>query len=190
MFYANSTGGVYDASVHGHIIPSDAVEITTEYHAALIEGQSHGKRIVADENGFPVLADPPATTADDIWRRIKAKRDKLQEAGCPVAGYWFHNDVKSRTQWERMANRAAGMADADPYLIGGASVGWKTMTGDKVPLTAGLIRQVVEAFELREGMIFATAEYHNMALRTLETAEEVAAYDFTIGWPAAFGEPE
>lgn len=186
MFYAKSTGGFYDPTIHGDNIPADAVEITEEQHNELIEGQSQGKRIVADENGFPVLADPPAPTASEIWQRIKAKRDQLQEAGCPVAGYWFHNDVKSRTQWERMANRAAGVADAEPYLIGGVAVEWKTMTGDKVPLTAGLIRQVVEAFEVREATIFATAEYHNAALRSLATVEEVAAYDFSAGWPVAF----
>lgn len=121
-----------------------------------------------------------------FWEQIKAKRDQLQEAGCPVAGYWFHNDVKSRTQWERMANRAAGMADADPYLIGGVAVNWKTMTGDKVPLTAGLIRQVVEAFEVREATIFATAEHHNAALNALATVEEVAAYDHSVGWPQSY----
>lgn len=41
------------------LIPADAVEISAELRAALIYGESEGKRIVADENGYPVLADPP-----------------------------------------------------------------------------------------------------------------------------------
>lgn len=58
-FYSPTTGGFYTREVHGDNIPADAVEITTNQHRELIEGQSQGKRITADENGFPVLADPP-----------------------------------------------------------------------------------------------------------------------------------
>ena len=59
MFYSKSTGGFYSREIHGDNIPADAVEITAEQHAALIEGQSQGNRIIADENGFPVLVDTP-----------------------------------------------------------------------------------------------------------------------------------
>jgi hypothetical protein len=64
MFYAKSTSGFYDAEIHGDNIPNDAVEITPEQHAALLNGQSNGKQIVGDENGQPILIDqPPATYA-------------------------------------------------------------------------------------------------------------------------------
>lgn len=54
-------------------IPLDAVEITAEHHAALIDGQSLGKRIVTDANGYPVLADPPPLTVAEM------KSNKLAE---------------------------------------------------------------------------------------------------------------
>lgn len=38
---------------------SDAVEITPEQHVALLQGQSEGKQISADENGYPILVDLP-----------------------------------------------------------------------------------------------------------------------------------
>ena len=66
MFYSKSTGGFYASEIHGDNIPADAVEITAEEHQALIEGQSKGKRIVADENGYPFLADPPAPTGEEL----------------------------------------------------------------------------------------------------------------------------
>lgn len=66
MFYSKSTGGFYDTAIHGDNTPSDAVEITTEQHQALLEGQSQGKLIVADKNGKPVLQDPPPPTAEQI----------------------------------------------------------------------------------------------------------------------------
>lgn len=66
MFYSKTTGGFYDRSIHGDNIPDDAVEITAEQHRELIEGQSQGKRIVADEAGHPVLVDPPPPTPEQI----------------------------------------------------------------------------------------------------------------------------
>ena len=66
MFYSKSTGGFYAREIHGDNIPADAVEITDAEHAALIEGQSQGKVIVADESGRPVLKDPPPPTHEQI----------------------------------------------------------------------------------------------------------------------------
>ena len=66
MFYSKTTGGFYDSAIHGDAIPADAAEITVEEHQALLEGQSQGKRIVADEAGHPVLADPPPPTDEQI----------------------------------------------------------------------------------------------------------------------------
>ena len=59
MFYAKSTGGFYDAAIHGDNIPSDAVEITSDYRWELISGQSEGKIISSDESGYPILIDIP-----------------------------------------------------------------------------------------------------------------------------------
>jgi len=66
MFYAKSTNGFYAEAIHGDSIPDDAVEITVEEHAALLEGQSQGKLIQADANSRPVLVDPPPPTPEQI----------------------------------------------------------------------------------------------------------------------------
>ena len=73
MFYSKSTGGFYATEIHGDAIPADAVAITLDQHAALLSGQSAGKRIVADKNGKPVLKNPPPLTLDE------AKAAKLTE---------------------------------------------------------------------------------------------------------------
>ncbi len=72
MFYSAQTGGFYDRAIHGDNIPADAVEITEAEHAALIEGQSMGKVIVADENGRPILQDPPPPTIEQIIAQYDA----------------------------------------------------------------------------------------------------------------------
>lgn len=95
MFYSKSTGGFYDHNIHGDNIPFDVVEITTEAHMALLNGQSQGKKIVANDLGYPVLVDPPAPTETEIQqqknveaRAYLASTDwyiiRLQETGIPV----------------------------------------------------------------------------------------------------------
>ncbi|MGH8759131.1 MAG: hypothetical protein ACREVW_06405 [Burkholderiales bacterium] len=60
-------------------IPADAVEITDEEHATLLEGQSLGKRIVPDESGRPVLADPPAPTLEALKTSAQTTIDSYFE---------------------------------------------------------------------------------------------------------------
>lgn len=74
FFYSKSTGGFYIRDIHGDNIPEDSVEITAEQHAALLDGQSQGKIISADENGYPILIDPPPLTAEQIQEAVTAAR--------------------------------------------------------------------------------------------------------------------
>ncbi len=46
MFYSKATNGFYTREIHGDNILADAVEITVEQHASLIQKQSEGMRIV------------------------------------------------------------------------------------------------------------------------------------------------
>ncbi|QEW06351.1 hypothetical protein [Nitrincola iocasae] len=66
MYYSKTTNGFYSRTIHGDKIPEDAVEITKEIHMFLIEGQSQGKIIKADENFYPILVDPPPPTPTKI----------------------------------------------------------------------------------------------------------------------------
>lgn len=75
IHYAQSTGGFYLSAIHGDAIPGDAVEISAEDHAALIEGQSAGMMIVAGPDGAPTLQPRPgpspaeALAAERAWMR-------------------------------------------------------------------------------------------------------------------------
>ena len=92
MFYSKSTGGFYTPEIHGDNIPADAVEITEAEHAALIEGQSLGKLIVADESGRPILQDPPLPTAEQIAKRLEARVQSWLDEQARALGY---DDIKS-----------------------------------------------------------------------------------------------
>lgn len=73
MYYAKSTNGFYSREIHGDEIPEDAVEITQQQHADLLQGQSEGKVIAADEAGRPFLTDPPPPAPNTI-EQVQAKR--------------------------------------------------------------------------------------------------------------------
>ena len=65
MFYSKSTGGFYAPEIHT-TTPDDVVEIDRAAHAALLAGQSEGKRIVSDSDGAPTLADPEPPTQEPV----------------------------------------------------------------------------------------------------------------------------
>jgi len=92
MFYSQQTNGFYAPEINGDNIPADAVEITGEEHAALLEGQSQGKVIAGDENGRPMLQDAPAPTA----AQVEAQKVALVQA---------HMDAKARgLRYDSIAN--------------------------------------------------------------------------------------
>ena len=104
MFYAKSTGGFYDAAIHGGNIPSDAVEITSDYRWELISGQSEGKIISSDESGYPILIDIPVVVViPQVVSRFQG-RAALANAGhfTTVNNYMssFPVDNLQRLAWE------------------------------------------------------------------------------------------
>lgn len=59
IFYAKSSCGFYSTEINGINIPADAIEITSDEHNKLLEGQSLGKIISSDADGRPILIDVP-----------------------------------------------------------------------------------------------------------------------------------
>lgn len=92
MFYSKSTGGFYSTVIHSQNIPADAVEITADEHAALLAGQSSGQRIVADQNGAPVLADQPAPTPEQVAAAYERAVQAHMDSAAQAAGY---DDIKT-----------------------------------------------------------------------------------------------
>lgn len=176
MFYSPSTNGFYTPEVHGTAIPADAVEITAEQHAALLEGQSTGKVIAADANGNPVLQDPPKPTPAQIWEAIKSERERRKQGGVNVGGRWFHSDANSRIQQIGLVMMGTNIP---------ANLQWKTMGGEFVAMTPALATQIFQAVAAHDMAVFGTAEMHRVRM---EASPEPWAYDYSTGWPHIFGE--
>lgn len=99
MFYSKSTGGFYSREIHGDNIPADAVEITKELHAALIEGQSQGKLITADENGKPVLQDRPAPTKAELLAMAEAQRAAAYREEADPLFFKYQRGSATKEEW-------------------------------------------------------------------------------------------
>ena len=77
IYYSGNPRGFYDDRLHGENIPAGAKEITEELRQALLDGQSQGKIIREDADGYPVLIEPPPLTPEEVaaiernWRDAK-----------------------------------------------------------------------------------------------------------------------
>lgn len=162
-------------------IPADAIEITHEQYADLLNGQAQGGVIGVGAQGRPQLTMPNAPTLAErqaaCWNRIKAERDRrTQEGGYRVGEHWFHSDTFSRTQQMGLVMLGAALP---------SGVQWKTMSGVMVPMTVALAQQIFNAATLSDITTFHAAEAHRVAM---EASGEPEAYDFTSGWPPVYGE--
>lgn len=75
-FWSPSSKGFFCDAIHG-AIPDDAVEISAEEHADLLNGQATGKLIVAGDDGRPTLRDPLPPGFESLASRARAARDAL-----------------------------------------------------------------------------------------------------------------
>lgn len=127
-----------------------------------------------------LAAANPQPTLNELktakWNEIKAERDnRIQHGGYQVGDKWFHSDTFSRTQQVALVVLGANIPTNTP---------WKTMDGSFVTMTQALAGQIFAAAALSDVAIFGVAETHRTAM---EASADPASYDFSGGWPVAFG---
>jgi hypothetical protein len=102
-FYSKSTGGFYAAAFRADYEasrswPDDAIEITSEAHLALMEAQSRGMVIQADENGLPIAVPPtPAPFAEVSLAYLNTVRELREEILNRISGIGFAALAKGDT---------------------------------------------------------------------------------------------
>lgn len=176
MYYSKSTGGFYQADIHGGNIPADAVEITSDYRWELIYGQRQGKLIVADADGYPVLADPPAPTLDELKT---AKNSEINQARATANASTFTHDAKvfscdalSRSDIDGVNGYVALFAALPPTFPGA----WKAADNSYYPITDVAAWKAFYASMVATGAAnFIHAQELKAQLAAATTPEEVAA---------------
>lgn len=177
MHYSKSTGGFYDATIHGDNIPADAVEITAEYHAELLAAQSSGKQITADESGYPIAIDPPqpVRTQTSLLAEVAAKRWQVETGGILVASHPIATDRESQAQLTSAYNSLKGGLIVDTH--------WKAADSSFTLVTLSELEPVVKAVAAHVRASFAAEQGHAEAISALQTQAEWDAYNINTGWP-------
>ncbi|QEY74101.1 DUF4376 domain-containing protein [Pseudomonas denitrificans (nom. rej.)] len=168
MFYSASAGGFYSQGIHGDAIPDDAIAISEELHARLLEGQQNGQRIAAGEDGMPMLVDRPGPDMKSI---IADRRYLAETAGIVVNGMPLDTGRDSQA----LVTGAALAAVIDSAY----SCQWKT-AGGFIDLDAQQIIAIASAMRAHVQACFD---------REAELLDAVAAGTYSAeqldqGWPA------
>lgn len=76
-FYFSSEKTAFYSITNTTTTPTGLVKITDEIYYGLLNGQSNGKKITSDSNGYPILVDQDLPTDEHQWNDIKQKRNAL-----------------------------------------------------------------------------------------------------------------
>lgn len=180
MFYWFN-GGFYVDSVH--IIPDGAVPVTPERHAELLAGQAAGKIIATDADGRPILVDPPAPTAEEIYNQkindlMKSSEDVARSIKVPYspeeAQTWWCQYHEAE-EWTENQSYVPVMIDA---MVATSAGGW-TRAG----LAASILINAAE-WKAAAGNILGQRKAKLDALKSL--LDSVAAETATLADLQAF----
>lgn len=122
--FSPSEKGFYVSSQHS-TVPNDAIEITAEQHAYLLDGINQGKHAVLDDAGQLILIDPPpyVPTVDELCARIDTAADTARRAvaGDPLRAVEYD---RARQAAEQFA--AAGYKGEVPAMVAAWAINGRT----------------------------------------------------------------
>lgn len=180
MLYAKSTGGFYAVEIHGDNIPADAVEITAEEHAALLEDQSRGKVITADANGLPVAVAPAS-----LMTLAEAQSEQIAKlsAACQAqiyAGFQSSSLGAAHTYPAKDKDQANLSGSVVASLLPNLPANWTTPfwcedgngTWAFVPHTAAQIQQV--GSDAKSAIVAALEKNASLAAQVMAAADVAA----------------
>ncbi|UOF76978.1 tail protein [Caudoviricetes sp.] len=179
MRFSKSKQTFYPEDIQYDLLPNDLVNCTIEEFELGINRPTGATLDIKDGKVF--IVPPPPLDLSFVkatrWNAIKAERDRrIQNGGYKVGAKWFHSDTFSRTQQVGLVMMGANIPAGTP---------WKTMDGSTVTVTQTLAGQIFGTAAASDIAIFAAAETHRVAM---EASADPATYDFSTGWPKAFGE--
>lgn len=165
MFYSKSTGGFYSTKNHGENIPPDAVEISDDDYAALMN-HSDGWEIVADSNGYPIRLAPGLPSAAVLLKSIDNAADAARAA---VAGDPLRAVEYDRARIESQAFANAGYpADAVPRTVAAWAINGRTAQQAADSILAEAAAYTEALYVIRETRLAAKEQ-----IRTLMDAGDV-----------------
>jgi hypothetical protein len=174
LFYSKTTTGFYHTDMHGGNIPADAVPITDEEHASLLQGEAQGLKIAADGNGVPFLEQ--RTISLDEARAAQALVVGMACKQAIVGG--FVSDAlgsehtyasKPEDQVNLIGAVASGLPSVD-FWCADQDGAWSL-----APHTAAQIHQVLADAAIQRMLCSAKLQTLTAAIDSANTVDQVAA---------------
>ncbi|AWY45389.1 DUF4376 domain-containing protein [Glaesserella parasuis] len=179
LYYKN---GFYDDS-HGGFVPEGACEISAETYRLLLEGQAQGKLIIADDEGNPILSEPPPIPIEEqrqqVRNAINTLRDKKINGGVyvPAIDKWIDTDAT--------AERNILSVKATFDLFGDQEIPW-TFADNSVAMI-----NKEKLLVIWQVLMEAKTGNHANALKhkaMVEQVENPLEYDYSDGWTQTYEE--
>ncbi|MFZ7109580.1 DUF4376 domain-containing protein [Avibacterium avium] len=189
--------------------PKGALKISEETYRTLLEGQSQGKQIIADERGYPILVEPQPSPYHKLqggkWvidedkqaelltqqraqirTQINTRRDACVNGGVyvPAIEKWVDTDEKGRaTLVEIKADfdlNGKTEENGEPRIF-------TLICADNTaePLDFDKFKDVWNACKILKEKMFENAYMHKVLL---EAEENPLDYDWSIGWSQTYEE--
>lgn len=113
---------------------------------------------------------------NQIWLKIKAKRDSIRQDGVKLASNdkFIHSDDTSRIQQIGLVLMGQNIP---PNLM------WKFLDNTFVLMTPSLAQEIFVSIATNDTNVFKVAEQHKAAMYQSEDPE---SYNYDIGWPMSY----
>lgn len=194
-------GGFYIDGLH--TIPEGAVELSDEAYQALIDGQAAGKIILADDSGYPVLADPAPSPChvfvDGEWvlspdkqaELLAAQRAQMREAinalrDAKINGGVYVPEIDKWIDSDARAERNLLSTKASFDLLGDElDITWTCADNTTIKLDKATMLQVWVALMANKQQNHANALAHKHAI---DQSENPLEYDYSAGWTTTYAD--
>lgn len=126
---------------------------------------------------YDITDRPVEDVRSEVISAITQLRETHIQSGVVWNNNTFDTDVASQGRITAIVTSvAAGLTLPDNFT-------WRTADNTDVPMTAQDLKDLAQAVLDHVDACFKTSWTHKDAVRALNTAAEIAAYDYTTGWP-------
>lgn len=163
--------GFYDTPVNG------AVEISEEYYQELLSGQSAGKLIVENDEGYPILVEYEPTIEELRVQKIGELQtydasDAVNQFSINGVAGWLNKSTRVGLMNSISVEEASGRTETSIWLGGVLFV---------LPIDKAV--DVLRQLELYALACYNVTQRHINSINQLETKEAIKVYDFRTGYP-------
>lgn len=169
MYWKN---GFYDTPRDG------GVEISVEYWQKLLNGQSAGKLIVENSEGYPKLVEYEYDIED--VRKLKVSEIQQFDKSINVNSFNFNNN----SAWLHKSTRVGLFNSIKIEMEAGKTNTVLWLDGIKYIIPIPDVLAMLNTIEIYAINCYNVTQGHIAAVKALKSIEEIESYDFKVGYPA------